>query len=538
MREPFNAASWLLDRHVDEGRGRATAVVCGSERLSYEDLLAASYRAARALAALGVRPEDRVPLVLEDGSPFLAMFLGAMRMGAVPIPLSTMLTAPELGQVVGDSRARIVVISAAYADHLDGIAEGAPELTDAVVVGEADRAPRGRLAVCGWDDFEDDSPVETYPTWSDSPGFWLYTSGTTGSPKGAMHRHGSLRATAETYARSVLAVTGADRFYSVAKLFFAFGLGNSLTFPLFAGATTVLDPARPTPSGAAEVLIRHQPTLFCASPGFLAALLDAEVPPEAFASVRCVVTAGESLPAELYRRFVERYNVPTLDGIGTTEILHIFLSNRLGAERPGTSGTPVEGYEAKLVDADGATITEADHPGSLYVRGESIMTGYWCDIGATRAALHGEWIRTGDVYTVSSDGYWSFHGRANDMMKVGGIWVSPAEVENVLLGHPDVLEAAVVGSHTGEGLETEVAFVVPRAGHTIDIESVDAHCRAHMASFKRPRVLMVVDELPKTATGKVQRFALRNLLATKVADAPDGLDVSDVADGVGKRLPR
>ncbi len=514
MREVFNAAAWLVDRHVEKGRGKATAVMCGSEVLSYEGLLLASYRAAHALECLGVRPEDRVPLVMEDSPPFLAMFLGAMRIGAVPVPLSTMLTGPELGLIVGDSRARTMAISGNYIDHLDGIGRCAPELATAIVVGGAEFS-QGRLAVKRWEDFDDESPIEAYRAWPDSPGFWLYTSGTTGSPKGAMHRHGSLRATAETYARSVLGVADTDRFYSVAKLFFAFGLGNSLTFPLFAGATTVLDPARPTPRGAADILAHHRPTLFFASPGFLAALLDADVPPQALSSVRCTVTAGEALPAELYRRFVERYHVPILDGIGTTEILHIFLSNRLGSERPGTSGTPVEGYEAKLVDEHGEAITEPDQPGYLYVKGDSIMTGYWCNMEATRAALHGEWIRTGDFYAVSPDGYWSFLGRDNDMIKVSGIWVSPAEVENILISHPAVLEAAVVGSYTADGLETEVAFLVPRAGHTINVESIEAHCRAHMASFKRPRIVIVVEELPKTATGKIQRFVLRDRLAAR-----------------------
>jgi acyl-coenzyme A synthetase/AMP-(fatty) acid ligase len=260
-------------------------------------------------------------------------------------------------------------------------------------------------------------------------------------------------------------------------------------------------------------LATHRPTLFLSSPGFCAAMLDADVAVDAFESVRLGVTAGESLPAELHRRFTERYGFPVLDGIGSTEALHIFLSNREGAERPGTSGTPVDGYEVKLLDDAGAEVVTAETPGYLYVKGESTAIGYWCRTDATRAAFLGEWLRTGDVYTRSADGYWTFLGRNNDMIKSGGIWVSPAEVENVLIQHPDVLEAAVVGGRDEAGLEKTVAFVIPRTGHSIDPGSIDTHCREHMAAFKRPRQVIVTDALPKTATGKIQRFALREQLA-------------------------
>jgi acyl-coenzyme A synthetase/AMP-(fatty) acid ligase len=275
------------------------------------------------------------------------------------------------------------------------------------------------------------------------------------------------------------------------------------------GAGSILNPQRPTPPAVIELVRTTAPTLFFASPGFIAAILDAAPPTDTFASVRCTVTAGEALPADLQRRFAERFGHPVLDGIGSTEALHIFLSNTKGAERPGTSGTPVEGYAARLVDDTGALVTQPDTPGYLQVRGPSLATGYWCRDEATRAAFQGEWLATGDVYSTSADGYWMFHGRNSDMIKAGGIWVSPAEVESVLVEHPDVLEAAVVGSRDADGLEMVVAFAVPRQGHTIDAASVDAHCRSRMAAFKRPRRLDVVDALPKTATGKVQRFALR-----------------------------
>jgi benzoate-CoA ligase family protein len=327
-----------------------------------------------------------------------------------------------------------------------------------------------------------------------------------------MHRHASLQATADSYARAVLEIGPDDRCLSVAKLFFAYGLGNSLTFPLSVGASAVLNPERPTPADVLRLVRDERPTLFFATPGFVAALLDADPPDGALAPVRCTVTAGEALPADLQRRFQARFGHPVLDGIGTTEALHIFLSNTKGAEQPGTSGMPVPGYQARLMDDAGHEVADADTPGYLQVRGPSLATGYWCRDAATRAAFQGEWLATGDVYRRSAGGYWTFLGRNNDMIKAGGIWVSPAEVEAVLVEHPDVLEAAVVGGRDAQGLEITVAFVVPRTGRRVDAASVDAHCRDRMAAFKRPRRLEIVDELPKTPTGKVRRFALRERL--------------------------
>jgi acyl-coenzyme A synthetase/AMP-(fatty) acid ligase len=274
----------------------------------------------------------------------------------------------------------------------------------------------------------------------------------------------------------------------------------------------VLNPRRPTPADVLELVREERPTLLFATPGFVAALLDVDPPEDAFASVRSTVTAGEALPAELHRRFSARFGHPVLDGIGTTEALHIFLSNTKGAERPGTSGTPVPGYDARIVDETGVELAAPDTPGHLQVRGPSLATGYWCRDAATRAAFVGEWLVTGDVYRRSADGYWTFLGRNNDMIKAGGIWVSPAEVEAVLVEHTDVLEAAVVGGRDADGLEVTVAFLVPRAGHEIQPADIDAHCRGRMAAFKRPRRIEVVEQLPKTPTGKVRRFALRERL--------------------------
>jgi benzoate-CoA ligase family protein len=512
MEGVYNAATWLLDRHVEAGGGGRVAITCRGEHLTYEDTLQQVWRAQNALRGLDVRPGERVAMVVNDEPAFVAWFLGALRSGAVPVPLSTMLTADDLGAMIADAGAGTVVLSEPYAGHLAAIAKHAGDgLRAAVVLGTAGADPV--VPVHHWPDLDDTTEVPVAPTKADSPAFWLYSSGTTGTPKGVMHRHANLEATATTYARSVLDIGPDDRCLSVPKLFFAYGLGNSLAFPLSVGARTVLEPGRPTPAGVADLLRAERPTLFFAVPGFVAALLDADLPAETFSSVRLTVTAGEALAAELHRRFTERFGHPVLDGIGSTEALHIFVSNRTGHERPGTSGTPVPGYEVKLLDEADREITSPDTPGYLHAKGPSTATGYWCRRDATHAAFRGEWLRTGDVYVRSEDGYYTFLGRNNDMIKTGGIWVSPAEVEGVLVEHPDVLEAAVVGARGAEGLETTVAFVVPRSGHTIDPGSVEAHCRQRMAAFKRPRRLVEVDQLPKTPTGKIRRFALREQLA-------------------------
>ncbi len=497
----YNAAGWLIDRHLEDGRGDRIAIRCQGESLSYDAVQREVFRAQHALADRGVRPGDRVAMVVNDEPAFMAFFLGAMRSGAIPVPLSTMLTGPDLEAIVADAQASALVASAEHADRLSGAA-----------------TPGGTVVIGGpsWSAYDDRSEVAVASTDEASIAFWLYSSGTTGTPKGVMHRHGSLQATADTYARTVLGTAEQDRFLSVAKLFFAYGLGNSLTFPFAVGATTILNPLPPTPPGMLQLVADEQPTLFFASPGFVAALLDASPDPESFASVRTTVTAGESLPGALQRRFAERFGHDVLDGIGTTEALHIFMSNTAGDQVPGSSGKPVAGYEAALLDDAGAAIVDPDSPGYLHIRGPSVADGYWQRPEQTAAAfLDGGWLRTGDVYTRSAEGHWTFLGRNNDMIKAGGIWVSPAEVESVLVEHPDVLEAAVVGARDDAGLEQTVAFVVARAGRVIDRGDIDRHCRANMAAFKRPRRLVVVEALPKTSTGKIRRFELRESLGSE-----------------------
>ncbi|HEX9338807.1 MAG TPA: benzoate-CoA ligase family protein, partial [Pseudonocardiaceae bacterium] len=335
-------------------------------------------------------------------------------------------------------------------------------------------------------------------------------------------RHASIRQVADCYGTGVLRVEPADRCLSVAKLFFAYGLGNSCFFPLSVGATTILERARPTPAVIAERAIASRPTLFFAVPTFYAALLASDIPDDTFASVRQGVSAGEPLPAVVATRFADRFGVEILDGIGSTEALHIFLSNRPGRVRPSSSGTPVPGYQVQIRDDDGKVVDAVSQPGHLYLSGPSIATGYWCRHDTTREVFQGEWLRTGDTYVRNEDGTYSCLGRSDDMLKAGGIWVSPTEVEERLLAHPDVAEAAVVAAPDEVGLEKPVACVVPVAGHEIDPAALTSWCRDGLASFKRPRLVIPVDELPKTATGKIRRNVLREQVRGSLAGSLAG----------------
>ena len=509
MADLFNASTYLVDRHVAAGRGAAPAVRCDGRTLSYAELSGAAAAVAQALKAKGVRPEERVMLLMVDGVELLSAILGAMRMGAVAVPVSTMLTARDLATVLRDSRARILLYSAPFGPLVVEAAAQAPDLRSTVDSADWD----GFLAAGGAT--RPDEPPDA--TIDDSPALWLYTSGTTGTPKGAMHRHANFRHVVECYADNILRLTPEDVCYSVAKLFFAYGLGNSAIFPLAAGASAVLDPQRPTPATVVARLAADRPTLFFATPSFYGALLSSDVPADAFATVRMAVSAGEPLPAQVFSRFRDRFGVEIVDGLGSTEALHIFLSNRPGDIRPGTTGTPVPGYELALRDADGAPVPDGQ-PGNLFVRGPSTATGYWCRTATTRAVFQGEWLRTGDVYTRSADGYYACLGRSDDMLKAGGIWVAPAEVESRLLEHPSVAQAAVVGVPDEHGIDKPIAYVVAASGATIDPDELIAFARAGLAAYKRPRRVFVADDLPRTATGKLRRFAVRELAIARLAE--------------------
>jgi benzoate-CoA ligase family protein len=529
MTEPFNAAAYLTERRLDAGDGARVAFHTTRGPVSYAELTAEVRRIAGGLAALGVRPEERVLLCMTDDLELATGILGAMYLGAVAVPCSTMLTGGELAKLVLDSRARVLLGSREFAATVVAAATDAPDLRHVVLTGDGDPAAPDALP---WARLRAAEPLPApYPTWDESPALWLYTSGTTGTPKGAMHRHTDIRFVAQTYGTQVLGVQPDDVCLSGAKLFFAYGIGNSMFFPLAVGASAVLEPSRPNPALFADRIREHGVTLFFGGPSFWGPLMAADLPRETFATVRTGVSAGEALPARMYHGVKEQYGFEILDGIGSTEALHIFISNVAGKVVPGSSGFPVPGYEVQLRRADGSVIEGPDEPGMLYVSGESICTGYWCRTAVNRAVFQGRWMRTGDQYVRAADGSYACLGRADDVLKVGGIWVSPAEVESRLLEHPTLAEAVVVGVPDADGLDKPVAYVVPRPGARVDPDELIAFCRAGLASFKRPRLVIEISELPKTGTGKIQRYRLRELAAAQVAPVPTS--ASDVAEAQG-----
>lgn len=524
MTELFNAAEYLTERRVTQGDGARVAVRHPGGTLTYEDLAAQVRRVAAGLVAIGVRPEERVLLCMVDDVELFTGILATMYVGAVAVPSSTMLTGPELGTLVTDSRARVLLGSPEFTGVVHAAAAGAPDLRHVVLSGESgpDVAALGpHVTGLTWQGLLDagaGSPVTApYPTWDESPALWLYTSGTTGKPKGAMHRHDDIRVVAATYGQQVLGIGPGDVCLSVAKLFFAYGIGNSMFFPLAVGASVVLEPSRPSPALYAQRVREHGVTLFFAVPSFWGPLIaadDATVDPAAFGSVRRGVSAGETLPARMFHGVRDRFGFEVLDGIGSTEALHIFISNVPGRVVPGSSGHPVPGYRVELRRPDGSVIEGPGEQGMLFVSGDSLCTGYWCRTAVNRAVFHGEWMRTGDQYVRNDDGSYTCLGRADDVLKVGGIWVSPAEVESRLLEHPSVAEAVVVGVPDADGLDKPIAYVVAREGAVVDPDELVAFCREGLAAFKRPRAVVAVEELPKTATGKVQRYLLRAQAST------------------------
>jgi benzoate-CoA ligase len=521
MHEQFNAATWLVDRHVEAGDGDRLAVICRGAQYSYGDIARLVAQSAAALRGLGVQPEQRVAMAMLDSGEYVSVFLGALRIGAVRVAMNPLLPGRDLAVIAADARARVAVVSVEQADRLGDLTAGAPELEHVVVSGASDGLAAGNgsaAAIVGWESFAAGGAGfsdEPYDTWFESPGFWLCTSGSTGRPKLAVHRHGDIKVTCDTYGAHVLGAGPDDRFFSVGPLFHAYGLGNSLTFPFSVGATAILEPTRPpTPQLVADIVAAHQPTLFFCIPTFYAALNGSDLPDDTFASVRYGVSAAESLPAETFERFRERFGVTILDGIGSTELLHIYLSNAPGATKPGTSGKPVPGYEVKVVDENGQT-QPVDEPGELLVKGDSMTIGYWCRSETNKATFDGPWMHTGDLYNVDGDGFHTYMGRVDDMLRVGGEWVSPAEVEGVLIEHEAVLEAAVVGVKDEQSVLRPVAYVIPADGVAEGAaaealaELLTEYCRDRLAGYKRPKRYEIVADLPKTATGKIQRFKLR-----------------------------
>jgi benzoate-CoA ligase family protein len=509
MTEPFNAAAYFTERRVAAGDADRVALRHPAGTHTYGQLTEDVRRVAGGLAAIGVRPEERVLLCMADDIELATGILATIYLGAVAVPCSTMLTGGELGKLVVDSRARVLLGSHQFAPAVTTAAAGAPDLRHVVLTGDTAPVVPG-IDSLTWAELGDAEPLDApYASWAESPALWLYTSGTTGTPKGAMHRHVDLRYVCETYAHQVLGIGRDDVCLSAAKLFFAYGLGNSLLFPLSVGASAVLEPSRPNPALFADRTVEHGVTLFFAGPSFWGPMMAAGLPRGSFATVRNGVSAGEALPARMFHGVRDQYGFEILDGIGSTEALHIFISNVVGKVVPGSSGFPVPGYRVELRRADGSVIEGSDEPGMLWVAGESLCTGYWCRTDINRLVFHGEWMRTGDTYVRGADGSWSCIGRADDVLKVGGIWVSPTEVETRILEHPAVAEAVVVGVPDEDGLDKPVAYVVAMPDATIDEADIIAFCRAGLASFKRPRKVVTVTELPKTATGKIQRYRLR-----------------------------
>jgi benzoate-CoA ligase family protein len=506
----FNVAVPFIDRHLAEGRGAKIAIRSAEGEVSYAELAERVNRCGNALLALGVRRGDRLLLIVKDCPEFFYLFWGAVKAGIVPVPLNTLLRADDYRYIIEDSQCAAVVWSPEYEGEVKAaLAAARPRPPVALPVEGGDRNVRSELARAR-------SALAAVPAAATAACFWLYSSGSTGRPKGTVHRHRDMVATSEHYGVGVLGIREDDIFFSAAKLFFAYGHGNAMTFPLWVGGTSVLLGAKPTPESTFETIARFRPTLFFGVPTLYAAQLQAlEAQRPDLSSVRACASAGEALPADIFRRWKERTGLTILDGIGSTEALHIFISNRMDDVRPGTSGRVVPGYEARVV-VEGKEVA-AGEPGRLQVRGPSTAAFYWNNPEKTASTMLTDgWLDTGDTYVRDAEGYLQYCGRSDDMLKVGGIWCSPIEIESTLVSHPQVLEVAVVGSPDGSGLVKPEAYVVLKngaAGSDALASELMQHCKSRLAPYKFPRLIHFVLELPKTATGKIQRFRLRQLAA-------------------------
>ena len=552
--ESFNAATAFIDRHLSQGRGGRVALWCGDQKVTYARLVDNVNRTGNALRRLGVRAEERILLAVLDSPEFVYAFWGAIKIGAVPVPVNTFMQTDEYAYMLNDSRASVliasdeiwptvapaatqsrwlrqcIVVEGKSSESLSEkpqrrvIASAAKQSLPETGIASSLTAPRNDTipyasqatseAVVFADLLAPESPaLEAEFTHRDDPALWLYSSGSTGTPKGVVHLHRDLPYCCETYGREVLGITPEDVTFAAPRLFFAYGLGGGMYFALHAGATAVLVPNRPTPDSVFAAINRHRPTLFFGVPTLYAAMLQVKEAENKcdLSSLRLCISAGEPLPGELFLRWRERFGVEILDGIGSTEILHIFLSNRAKQVRPGSSGTPVPGYEMRITDEHGVEVRQGEI-GDLLVKGGSVTSGYWHKLEATRRALHGEWIRTGDKYYCDADGVFWYCGRSDDMLKVSGQWVSPAEVEGILFRHPAVLEAAVVGWEDENRLIKPKAFVVLKQGQAASpalAQELQTFVRERALPHKYPRWVEFVTELPKTATGKIQRYKLR-----------------------------
>ncbi len=504
-----NAALYFVDRHLKEGRGEKVAFreADGARRsLTYGELALDTSRFSGVLRGLGVRREERVAMIVRDQIEFPVVFWGALKAGAIPVPINTLLSGAVFDSILQDSRASVLVVSEALYEAAKPAIEGNRFLRAVIVVGEAPDGTESYGQLMG-----NASPEETVEACGDELAFWLYSSGSTGTPKGVRHVHSSLKATADTFGQNILGLREDDVVFSAAKMFFAYGLGNAMTFPMAVGATTVIWGGRPTPDAMSDVLTRERPTIFYGVPTLFAAMVAAQeaagTPPDH--NLRLCTSAGEALPREVGEKWEKIWGAEIIDGVGSTEMLHIYLSNRPGDCVYGTSGTAVPGYEVRLVDEHDEDIAEGE-VGEMLVRGPSSAEGYWNRRHKSMATFAGHWTRTGDKYERGPDGRYIYCGRADDMFKVSGIWLSPFEVEQALVEHPAVLEAAVVARKNDDGLEKPAAFVVLKQGvEPAVVGELKEFVKEKVGMWKYPRWIEIVDELPKTATGKIQRFKLR-----------------------------
>ncbi|HVR89318.1 MAG TPA: benzoate-CoA ligase family protein [Candidatus Limnocylindria bacterium] len=507
----YNAAETFIDAHRGV-RDDRVAIRCQGASVTYGELAANVDRAGNALRSLGIDMEDRVVIHCVDSPAFVYAFFGAIKIGAIPVPTNTLLVPHDLRYILEDSRALAIVVSAPLLPKVLEIRKDLPRLKHVLLAGGAQPAD-----VLSFDDALAAADAELSPadTTPDDACFWLYSSGTTGFPKGAVHLQHDMLYCADTYGASVLAATENDRLFTVSPLFHAYGLGNGVFFPFRVGASTVLKPERATPELVYGLITTERPTILFTAPTFYAALL--AYPEEGFAydlsSLRFAVSAGEALPKPLFDTWQKRFGTEILDGIGSTEMLHIFISNFPGRARGGTSGTPVPGYRAKIVDDDGNELPPGES-GHLWVSGDSACAYYWNKHEKTKQTIRGDWMVTGDKYHLDPDGCFTYEGRSDDMLKVSGQWVSPAEVEAALMGHATVLECAVVGAKDKDELTKPKAYVILKNGKAGDdalAEELKTFVKGRITPYKYPRWIVFTSELPKNAAGKIQRYKLREL---------------------------